>query len=163
MADYPEHEKLTALGGDNQTIGDFLEWLFHEQGIRFTRFDDKYDERRCSRPDRMTPNEVDSINGLRELSAAFSGTEPPDPLSPSMDLIHDRDCDECGGTGWVMFTSGQDWVEASPPGWGSRTEKWLALYFDIDQKKIEAEKQQMLAELRRQNDERDNAKAAANG
>jgi hypothetical protein len=27
MAEYPEHEKLQALNGANQTVGDFLEWL----------------------------------------------------------------------------------------------------------------------------------------
>jgi hypothetical protein len=32
MTDYPEHEKLQALGGANQTVGDFIEWL-GEQGI----------------------------------------------------------------------------------------------------------------------------------
>lgn len=25
--EYPEHEKLKALGGANQTVGDFIEWL----------------------------------------------------------------------------------------------------------------------------------------
>lgn len=25
--DYPEHDKLKALGGANQTVGDFIEWL----------------------------------------------------------------------------------------------------------------------------------------
>ncbi len=29
---YPEHAKLKALGGANQTIGDFIEWL-GEQGF----------------------------------------------------------------------------------------------------------------------------------
>ncbi len=27
MAEYPEHEKLKALGGKNQTVGDFIMWL----------------------------------------------------------------------------------------------------------------------------------------
>lgn len=27
MTDYPEHDKLQALDGANQTIGEFLEWL----------------------------------------------------------------------------------------------------------------------------------------
>lgn len=27
MADYPEHEKIKALGGANQIVGDFIEWL----------------------------------------------------------------------------------------------------------------------------------------
>lgn len=31
LTTYPEHEKLSALGGANQIVGDFIEWLF-EQG-----------------------------------------------------------------------------------------------------------------------------------
>jgi hypothetical protein len=27
VVEYPEHEKLKALGGANQTVGDFIEWL----------------------------------------------------------------------------------------------------------------------------------------
>ncbi len=27
MTDYPQHDKLKALGGANQTVGDFVEWL----------------------------------------------------------------------------------------------------------------------------------------
>lgn len=27
MATYPEHEKIKALGGANQIVGDFIEWL----------------------------------------------------------------------------------------------------------------------------------------
>lgn len=27
MSDYPEHDKLRDLGGANQIVGDFIEWL----------------------------------------------------------------------------------------------------------------------------------------
>lgn len=37
MTDYPEHEKLKALGGDNQTVGNFIEWL-SEQGYEICRW-----------------------------------------------------------------------------------------------------------------------------
>jgi hypothetical protein len=39
MADYPEHEKLKALGGDNQVVGDFIEWL-GENGYEIARWND---------------------------------------------------------------------------------------------------------------------------
>lgn len=39
MSDYPEHDKLKALNGHNQTVGQFLEWL-SEQGIDLCRYDD---------------------------------------------------------------------------------------------------------------------------
>lgn len=33
MSDYPEHDKIRALEGDNQVVGDFIEWLC-TQGYR---------------------------------------------------------------------------------------------------------------------------------
>lgn len=43
MADrYPEHEKLKALGGANQTVGDFIEWL-GEQGWEIARPHERMD------------------------------------------------------------------------------------------------------------------------
>lgn len=40
---YPEHEKLKALNGANQTVGDFLSWLT-EEGYVIAQFDDLTDE-----------------------------------------------------------------------------------------------------------------------
>ena len=36
---YPEHEKLKALNGANQTVGDFIEWL-GEQGLVIAKWSD---------------------------------------------------------------------------------------------------------------------------
>lgn len=33
MSDYPEHEKIKALDGLNDRIGEFLDWLRAERGI----------------------------------------------------------------------------------------------------------------------------------
>ena len=44
MADkYPEHEKLKALGGANQIVGDFIGWL-SEQGIELCERTRRRDE-----------------------------------------------------------------------------------------------------------------------
>lgn len=46
MAEYPEHEKLKALDGANQTVGSFIEWL-HENGYSICRYevnDREYDD-----------------------------------------------------------------------------------------------------------------------
>lgn len=32
MSEYPEHDKIRALGSDSQTAGEFLDWLLHEKG-----------------------------------------------------------------------------------------------------------------------------------
>src|SRR5262249_27932247 len=37
MTSYPEHDKLKALGGINQTVGDFIEWL-GENGMTICEF-----------------------------------------------------------------------------------------------------------------------------
>jgi hypothetical protein len=37
--EYPEHEKLKALGGANQTVGDFIEWL-GENRIELAQWND---------------------------------------------------------------------------------------------------------------------------
>ena len=33
MSEYPEHEKMKAVRDRSQVIGQFLEWLFREQGL----------------------------------------------------------------------------------------------------------------------------------
>lgn len=37
MTNYPEHEKLRGLGGSNQVVGDFIEWL-GEQEIELAKW-----------------------------------------------------------------------------------------------------------------------------
>ena len=32
MSEYPEHDKIRALGSGNQTAGEFLDWLLQEKG-----------------------------------------------------------------------------------------------------------------------------------
>jgi hypothetical protein len=50
MSKYPEHEKLQALGGKNQTVGDFIEWL-GQCGIVLAEFD-KHDDLRSAHKSR---------------------------------------------------------------------------------------------------------------
>lgn len=42
MADYPEHEKLTALNGANDTVGDFITWL-RENNMVICGWDEDWD------------------------------------------------------------------------------------------------------------------------
>lgn len=39
MSNYPEHDKLKALAGANQTVGDFIGWL-EEQGLELARWNE---------------------------------------------------------------------------------------------------------------------------
>lgn len=75
--EYPEHEKLVALGGKNHVIANFLDWC-QSKGMEL-----------C-----LWPDDADHPRAVREPTAAI-----------------------------------------------------LARYFDIDEKKIEAEKQAMIADL----------------
>lgn len=40
---YPEHEKLKDLGGANQIVGDFIEWL-HENGMWIAQYAARSDQ-----------------------------------------------------------------------------------------------------------------------
>ena len=42
MTDYPEHEKLKALNGANETVGDFITWL-RESGMEICDHDEHWD------------------------------------------------------------------------------------------------------------------------
>jgi len=39
MTKYPEHEKIAALNGENEVVGDFIEWL-RSQGYSVCKFVD---------------------------------------------------------------------------------------------------------------------------
>jgi hypothetical protein len=38
MSAYPEHDKMHEVVGQSQTIGEFLEWLHEEKGVRLGQF-----------------------------------------------------------------------------------------------------------------------------
>jgi hypothetical protein len=38
MSEYPEHDKLRAVQGESQIIGNFLEWINHEAGFAVCEF-----------------------------------------------------------------------------------------------------------------------------
>ena len=38
MNTYPEHEKIKALGSDNQTAGEFLDWLRSDKGYTLCKW-----------------------------------------------------------------------------------------------------------------------------
>jgi hypothetical protein len=43
LPEYPEHEKLKALNGANQIVGDFIEW-FGEKGWELAKFEEGGDD-----------------------------------------------------------------------------------------------------------------------
>ncbi len=35
---YPEHDKLAMVKNNSQVIGEFVDWLFNEQGVSFAKY-----------------------------------------------------------------------------------------------------------------------------
>lgn len=123
---YPEHEKLKKVSERSQAIGEFLDWLGSEKGARPMHYvDEPYDEV-------CTGNLFYGCAEGKHVTMEGRTTS--------------RDCLVCGGTGKVTVRN-VGWRELP----GSTTDL-LAEFFEIDQKKIEAEKRQMLDEIRALNE-----------
>lgn len=110
--EYPEHEKLKALNGKNNDIGDFIEHL-HSAGYTI-----------CA------PHE--HVGAMKNRYVA-----------------EDRD-NGCGNAnedyGETARECGYKKDEMEPV--RRNTAEWVALYFNIDQKKLDAEKEAMLESIR---------------
>lgn len=115
MSEYPEHDKLVGLGGDNQVIGDFLEWL------------------------------AGGYEGSPSLAICeFREEKGPMLIKPdgSSATFFDADAEvnpdyQAGGYHPTTMS----------------TQDLLALYFAIDQDRLEAEKREMLNEQRKLNEQ----------
>ena len=118
---YPEHEKLKALDGENQIIGDFLEWLGYDQDIVLCQYSE-------------------NITESRDCTDCLRCTPGADPVG------HCWSCDNTGKRTYVERSAG-----FYPAGHSSRISSLLADYFEIDEKGLEREKQAMLGSLREQN------------
>lgn len=131
---YPEHEKLLAVKEQSQAVGEFLEWL-GERGVRLMEWlEDVPEENVC----RYTGDTFTSscVGGRLVRRGSDCG-----------------ECPRCHGTGF-QTDHVKGWF-----GWEDKgVEHRLALFFGIDRKKLADEKDQMLAEIRRVNEERETAR-----
>ena len=63
MSEYPEHDKIRALGNDNQTAGEFLDWLLNDKGYSLCTLipegDNRYDD-----PEHWQPTDNHSTEKL---------------------------------------------------------------------------------------------------
>lgn len=124
MSKYPEHEKIKALKGDNDTIAAFLEWLF-EQGATITR----------DRTQEWTDSCYKRHPEWEETVQVYRDTGGTDEMT-----VHPPSC-ICGGAG---FQTGVEVVEETM----YDITKILAEYFKVDMDKFAAEKDEMLKEIR---------------
>lgn len=123
-SEYPEHEKLSKIANQSQTIGEFLDWA-QMQGARLMHWWEA---------------DVDEICTGDLFRACVGGKigyfdEGETPRQT------DRDCRACGGTGIVTHHRAE-YRER----WPQFTDA-LAEFFEIDQAKIEQEKRAMLDKL----------------
>lgn len=119
MSDYPEHDKLKALNGANQTIGDFLEWL-DERGIWLASYHEHTERCVCD----------------------HEYHNPPHPESWSS-----GGCPRCFGWPHKPSRACGYFDEQLAPSHMKRDD-WIAAFFNIDPNRLEDEKRAMLGVLR---------------
>lgn len=135
MSTYPEHEKQSrAIMAGSQSIGEFIEWA-QSEGVVLAEWQRKTDCRA-----RYTPRKSAMLSwecqGGRRLVTDVGASKAHEV---GQDL---GECDDCGGTGLI------DRIEPVLYPTTQSITKLLARFFDIDLNKLEAEKEQMLEELR---------------
>lgn len=128
-SDYPEHERLTALNGLNDRIGEFIEWMQDEQGWSITR----WTEHGNNGEPRYLWKEG------RTIRKQFGKKIRPDDIPDSVDEYNG---DAEFNPAYESWPSGYYPVRESIP-------NILALYFKIDQDKLEREKRAMLDAIRK--------------
>lgn len=150
MGDYPEHEKLHALEGDNDTIGAFLDWLQRE-GYVVARWGAPYeqlayvDTRRFSMRQTREWKEVYATRDPVAIGEWLEREQLHDDIKWGLGLLGDAlpDPDHPGNDWYVVFT---DESRLWPAGEG--IEQLLARYFDVDLRKLSDEKKQILDSIR---------------
>jgi hypothetical protein len=166
--DYPEHEKLRALDGKNDVVGDFIEWL-REHGYVIARYGAPYEVQAFINTKKVERGEdYDRIQKIRrEVRDGLIEVGDPElfwltSFAIRNDLVEwSTEMGAPGDTGvWgnEVFLGEQEnpslrWVEVrhnEDKLWDpmTRTEALLGEYFEIDQRKLSEEKDAMLAAIR---------------
>lgn len=135
---YPEHEKLEAVHTESQAIGEFLEWLNGERGLVICQ-SGIADERPVYWTDVLDTWAGDPKKVKAEALKAGVITEQDARGSYYLNVLP------------KLRVAVHHWEPYEREGFFPAhigIEKLLAEYFDIDLKKISAEKDQMLDEIR---------------
>lgn len=75
MTQYPQHDKLAALGGANNTVGEFIEWL-GDNGFAICRRTTAADRIATRNADEPTPDDyVPAQRSIQWLIAEFFGID----------------------------------------------------------------------------------------
>lgn len=155
---YPEHEKLRALDGANDTVGEFIDWL-HSKGMAVGEWGFPVDMQVV-----VDPGKVEMGRGeTRELRELAEGDDPivvgewleahgyEDALVarnyPTLDMfdklitLPDPEAAGCRWT-YTALDRSRMWPTMLSP------EKLIGMFFDIDPVKLSAEKDAMLDAIR---------------
>lgn len=128
---YPEHEKLKAVRDRSQAVGEFLEWLFG-QGYAICRWRAAGDN---GQPPYVPVEDEEEYERLYEEFFENGWWDDPDFRRLRRERLKPNPAFASWGEGWL----------AEP----ARIEDWLARFFGIDPERLEAEKREILAELRK--------------
>jgi hypothetical protein len=132
-----ELEKISAAHDRSQPIGEFLDWLRNEQHIDLCTFKEAGNNGEpmyleYPRPERYTTDTLDNLYGKYNWTLKRNGEGQPVVRCDNPDY--------------------QSWPDGYYP--VSRSiQEWLALYFDIDLHKADAEREQLLERIRAQHKE----------
>lgn len=140
---YPEHEKLSKVQSESQTVGEFIEWLASEgvHLMKWTTFREPTECWNCAGNKKHKGMVLENIKGpiIKE-----------DPLQPDYPGPKSRwiTCPDCGGTQLDYDNTDETQMWAPEP---RSIEKLLAAFFEIDHDKLLDEKEQMFQALRAAN------------
>ncbi|HET9893755.1 MAG TPA: hypothetical protein VFQ44_02365 [Streptosporangiaceae bacterium] len=158
MSDFPEHDKMAAIAGQSQAIGEFLDWL-GSQGIRQMKWREDLTDERLTDPE-CNPRGTGPLGrDVPDHKPECAPVRPVEDPVTAADLYvngvwyqrqhcthwtgEDKDCCRCGNGRHYTVTGIRSWVED-----GRTTTALLAEFFEIDLSKIEAEKRAMLDAVR---------------
>lgn len=164
MSGYPEHDKMSVVTDETQAAGDFVNWLA-EQGIHLMLWREDLTDTRPTDPEcPHRRRDCEGCDHAHDACAPAKGDEEEfglhaywvahckhwqDPERETDGEAGQGRCCRCGKGRYYEIRNLKHWV--SP---GRNLTELLADWQDIDLKKIEAEKRQMLASLRAANEPR---------
>ena len=132
---YPECEKMSEVHEFSQRCGEFVTWLNEEHGILLAKYDTKQDAcRNCEHPEK---------HDYRPYYSSFGQCAHTEHEDGTCD--HGSECEHFGACDCDHADFGNP-DRLYPQ--GATLEKLLAGFFDIDLEAVEAEKRQMLSEMR---------------
>lgn len=156
MGEYPEHQKMAGIAGQTQAIGEFLEWL-EGQGVQLMTWHEDLTDSRPTDPECKARRRENRADPCRPTSASDIGGADyfathclhwHGKSRDAGDNIQEQGmCCWCGKGHYYEVAGLKAFVHEA-----RGTMQLLADWAGIDLAKIEAEKRQMLEDIRAANE-----------